>query len=127
MNGYTRMSSESAGANWRSGTWIARLKHAIPIAILARLIAITPGIVAKQVASAEPTAAPTAVPDDTCSGGKLVPGDPADVPDPAPDLVVTSSCSVPGGPAGPNKADHYYYHNVHILDGGSLNFADAQI
>jgi len=127
VNGYNPMSSDRASADRWSGTRIARVKDLIPIAILASLIAIMPGIANKQAALLAPAAAATVPADDTCSGGKLVPGDPDIVPDPAPDLIVTKACAVPGGPAGVNKANHYYYHNVHILDGGSLNFADAQI
>ncbi len=68
-----------------------------------------------------------APPHDTCASGTLTPGDPNNVPDPAPGLLITSSCSVAGGVGGAANAKHYYFRNVHILDLGSLNFADAQV
>jgi cell migration-inducing and hyaluronan-binding protein len=64
---------------------------------------------------------------DTCAGGTLTAGDPNNVPDPAPNLLITKPCTVAGGPGGAANAKHYYFGHVHIYDGGSLTFADAQI
>jgi len=64
---------------------------------------------------------------DTCASGTLTPGNPNQVPDPAPDLLITKPCTVPGGAGGTGNAMNYYYGDVHIYNGGSLTFADAQI
>src|SRR5713101_7707085 len=57
--------------------------------------------------------------DVTCSGGFLQ-IQPLVAPAPQPDLLVRGGCSVQTGPG----TSDYYYGNVNILDGGSLNFTD---
>jgi hypothetical protein len=61
--------------------------------------------------------------ENTCAGGTLTPNTPSDTVD----LLVSTPCNVPGGPGGPGNAMHYYFKNVYIFSGGSLNFADAQV
>ncbi|MGH7815740.1 MAG: hypothetical protein ACREQI_17265 [Candidatus Binataceae bacterium] len=76
------------------------------------------------IAHAQPDASPTA---DTCAGGTLAAGDPNNIPSNPPDLLISGPCMVTGGPGGAGNAKHYFYSNVNIVKGGSLNFQDAQI
>ena len=86
----------------------------VSLALSAVLIAPAPQVAAKPNVKAG---------DDTCAGGSLTSNNPTE----AVDLLVSAPCTVPGGMGGPDNVKHYYYKNVYIYSGGSLNFADAQV
>lgn len=58
-----------------------------------------------------------------CTGGMLPTGSMAS----PTDLIVSGPCEVTGGSGGAGNATTYYYGNINIIKGGSLNFDDAQI
>ena len=57
-----------------------------------------------------------------CPTGTLPPGNPNQIPADPPDIVISTACVVAGGPGGANNAIHYFYGNINIINGGSLDF-----
>ena len=43
------------------------------------------------------------------------------------DLIIDKTCTIAGGPGGAGNAKHYYYGNINVIAGGTLDFQDAQI